>query len=73
MPWGLLRTDLPPHVLYLPLVYSKTLALYVFPNFQRVNLIREVRKSRKGNSQTRQNCSAIKQSQGPLVPPRGYS
>ena len=47
-PWGLLGADpSPSHVPHLPLVCRKTLASQAFPKFQRVNLIREVRKCRK--------------------------
>ena len=67
--WGT-HTPCPCHVLHLPLICRKTLA---FPELQRMNLIRELRKYRKENSQARQNNNslAIKQSQGPLVPPQG--
>ena len=57
----------------LPLVYKKDLASWTFPTFQRVYLIREVRKCRNNNnsSQARQNYSSltIKWNQRPLVPP----
>ena len=55
----------PAHVLCLPLVCRKTSASEPFPEFQRIHLIREVRKCGNKNSQARQsnNSLAIKQSQ----------
>ena len=72
-PLGPSQNKPPPHVLCLPSVCRNTLASWAFPEFQRVNLIREMRKCRKENTQTRQNNNslAIKQSQGPLAASQG--
>ena len=65
-----------PHALHLPLVCRKTLTTQTFPKFQRINLIREVRKYRNKAKQPSKtkiiiNSLVLRQSQGPFVPPQG--
>ena len=57
------KTPLPLLVLCLPFVCRKSVASWAFPEFQRVNIIREVKNFRKKGKQNN-NSLPIKQSQG---------